>query len=361
MKKKCWFLLFLILQFSSTIYSQTPPTTTDVRIDQRLELFTIIAYLGGHLSTPVPSDYTASVDKHFSRFKKHPAVKAVSEIMNEKNIESTFPMLAFYFDDITSMNQILPITDSITLSKIDTQNFKNFATLAKDFAIKSEFDLFYNDELVHFNKWRANVWNTLLTHQLIKKLSNFYGTKKSVTICLSPLSIREVQLFSPSRQFTDSCIFLRFGYSTFINGYSSKKNSPIFNEKVKLESLIWQEGGSTFMNPIIEKHIDELNPARKIFTPAMEATLQKASGQQWTFENFLKEQLVRAATAYLLRIHESVELGDREISKQENLGFPYTRELVNVFSNYDNERNHYPFIESITPDIIRFFNEKHVE
>ncbi len=101
----CVALVVAIGPPASAAKAAPSPSSLQVSIDPRVELFAIICRLAGFLAPHygegrAPSRYDTEVENHFGRYREHPAVALATRLKEDHNVDYGVQLsLAVHVDD----------------------------------------------------------------------------------------------------------------------------------------------------------------------------------------------------------------------------------------------------------------------
>jgi hypothetical protein len=105
---------------------------------------------------------------------------------------------------------------------------------------------------------------------------------------------------------------------------------------------------------VVEAHRAELEAPGTILFAAVEDAMRRQAYANW--KTMLDESLVRASTIRYLMAHKGGDLVQKQLAYEvDQAQFLWTRELVGLFSAYEQFRPRYPTLESFMPRIVAFF------
>jgi hypothetical protein len=343
--------LILSLSFSTAGLSQTL-SPTRIEVNPELELFSIVTYLSGNIQFVIPSSYETLIKKEFRSFRKHPAVSGIRELYKKKKltIEAVHPMLAFHCSPLPQLQVIYPVEG------IDSASLEHYLKYLRNFAQEINYHDFIAAQKSEMESWAKPVRDTVEKYKLTDKLGMFFGRHKTFYIYLNPFNSWGGEAFT--RKDTSDLYVASFllGYNIY-TANAGPDNPPFFNNRDMLIDLIWHEGTHTYINPGISKNL-HLFDREVLLDENLQTMLQKAGRFKWEWEYFLKEQITRAVVAFLLRKNFTQNEWQKECSKQEQLGFIYTRDLSVLLEKFDQNKESYPDFENFLPEIARYFNEQ---
>ena len=112
----------------------------------------------------------------------------------------------------------------------------------------------------------------------------------------------------------------------------------------------------SFANPVVEKYMDQLQPAGERLFSAHESAMRMIGYQKW--ESLMYETAVRACVVSFVR--QSIvdpRFMDFVLKSEVGHGFVWTEDMGNFLKRYESNRDKYPTFESFFPEFVDFLNE----
>jgi len=131
-------------------------------------------------------------------------------------------------------------------------------------------------------------------------------------------------------------------------------NTVIFHPQQVVTAV--HEFCHSFANPVVEKYMDQLQPAgERLF--ATHGTVMRTRGyQKW--ESVMYETAVRAcAASFIQRSIAPPDFMDYYLKRETRHGFVWTEDMGNFLKKYESNRDKYPTFESFFPEFVDFLNE----
>jgi len=118
-------------------------------------------------------------------------------------------------------------------------------------------------------------------------------------------------------------------------------------------SIIVHEFCHSYVNPLVDRHSEALREAGELLFPYHEKDLRKWGYNLWFV--MLYEYLTRACVIRYLYAEEGHGTAENKIKADERAGFPGIRGLVEVFLEYEEQRERYPTLETFMQRIVTYF------
>lgn len=351
-------MFFSLILFSSNIFAQSnnlEPVKKDInglniQVDPRIELLTTVQIISEYpFLTSFESGYKSKVIKYFSPYSNHKAVKLFKEMYPEGFSFDAPPAIMLHYSSSIDLKLIHPLEDDYIERAGGQEKLDEFMEALRQFAADTKFDEFYNSNIEYYKKMVNLNANTIKNKNYIEEVENFFGKKNnSYTVILA-------SLVHPGG--FGSNIKLENGESDIYSvlGPTEMKSSvPSYGTQDDFKELIWHEFSHSFVNPITEKNINEVNKYKNLFTPISE----RMSSQAYTsWETCVNEHLLRAITARRAYIDNGYEAYQNNINYEKNRGFFYVKALAEKIAEYEKTRNQYKDFEEFYPEIIKTFED----
>ncbi|MFC1794234.1 DUF4932 domain-containing protein, partial [Planctomycetota bacterium] len=111
----------------------------------------------------------------------------------------------------------------------------------------------------------------------------------------------------------------------------------------------------SFVNPVVEKYMDRLQPAGERLFTAHGPAMRMGGYQKW--ESIMHETVVRACVASFVRHAFEPVYTDYYLKDEAKAGFVWTEDMSNFLKKYESNRDKYPTFESFFPEFVDFLNE----
>jgi hypothetical protein len=321
-----------------------------VTVDPRMELLSVVQHFttwADEHHTKLNFDYLDDVDYYFSSFANHSAVVKCQKMLN-KGFTYDAPVNFMLFHDYPpSLNLLSPYSDYLIGRASGVGNLNEFAENLRDFALSSDFMSFYEDHKDFYDKVLTLVFNSLEDNNYIELLEDYYGEAKYKYIIV------------PTPLFDGGAYGVRVNvsegqYVYHVPGPTGLKSGiPTFGCETDLKHVLLHEFSHSFVNPLTEKNIDEVNKYALLFEPIEEKMKEQAYSKWYVCVN---EHLVRINVIRMRVLSESEGIKESLLDYEESLGFIYITQLDTLMQRYEANRTKYPTYEDFYPEIIRLFN-----
>jgi hypothetical protein len=333
------------------------PTGTmgiDISVDPRVELMSIIFRLAGnneYNQCQVPK-YDKDIEAYFKPYKDHPAVKFAAELRNRRGVSFDAPMsMAVHLTDANTLSPLVPFKPH-PADLDDRWQFnetEKFLEKARQFAKDANFAGFFDKHKALHDETTKALKDTTQRNAHFEWFAEFFGARADVNFHV----ILGMANGGPS-----------YGASILINGkqhmYSipgvwlcDPNGKPAFDEDAV--NTLFHEFCHSYTNPIVNKFESRLEPAGKKLYPEVEQVMKKMAYGSW--QTMMREYVVRVCVIQYYRRYQTPPYVKRLLRNEISEGFIDMRELDEVVSKYELQRDKYPTFESFFPRVADFFNE----
>lgn len=330
-----------------------------VSVDPRVELMSIIFRLAGNQEygkCKIPS-YNADIDAWFSPFRNHPVVDYARNLSLKRNIRFDAPItLAIHLTEGFDLQERLPLSplpDGID-DRWTCESLREFLALARQFSRVSDFHCFFGKHLPLFEETAKKAEKIINRKAPGEWFSRFFRAPPVARFCVILGMNNGGLCFGP--HFKDGAK----NESYCILGVSKVDSTgkPSFEEFPLLSAVI-HEFGHTFVHPVVQAHLSDLESSCSGIFRLFQSTLAKHACGEW--ESMVEETLVRAAAARFVRETGGEQPAREEIRRNACQGFFWIGKFADRFHSFESDRMRYPDLGSFMPEIVRLFREVHDE
>lgn len=346
-------VVFLLL-VCELVIGQTQKTeqrfAVTASVDERVELTSIVARLADYEEyvNDQFKNYAADVDRHFAKYKHHPAVEFARSVRESDGV--SFNAIASFAVHLKpDLTPKIAFTDNFPDPRLGKENSEKFARLLKAFYKDAECSAFFSSHGEMYKLAAARM------QKIVDKVDfswyrKFYGEDPKGSLDLW------VALLNGQMNFGQKVIFPNGREEMFaLIGTSNvdEKGIPVFTDSV-LPTII-HEFNHSFINHLIDGHEKELKVSgEKIFGPVAEKMARIAYGD---WKTVLLESVVRAAVIRYLTEHGETEKAARRLTEERNNGFLWVDELTVLLGTYSNSRLLYPTFRAFIPLLEGYFTD----
>lgn len=322
---------------------------TEVRVDRRVELLSILHRLGGgdeYRKAPATA-YVAEIDRTFARFRDHPAVRATTALRAKHGISYDAPIiLAVHLDDRLELRNAaeLPALDA----RFEGVNVEAYVTKIREFAAVTDFEAFVARQEAHYARAAATLRTVVEAEDPVGWFDAFFGERDRARYIVVPGLLNGPQNFGVRATLPDGTLEM---YQVL--GVNTKHGLPPTDDDTV--SLLVHEMAHSYVNPLFERHAAALSAAGSALFRLVEKPMRAQAYQNAT--TMLHESGVRAVTALYLSDRKGAEAGAAAARAEVRRSFVWTHELVALFRTFRKERARYPDFEAFMPRVVAFFDE----
>jgi len=243
-----------------------------------------------------------------------------------------------------------PFTDYLKMRAGGEEQLEEFVGALRDFARETRFMEFFKEHGGFYSQVLSGVKKPLADLNIVGVLEEYFGKefRQSYTVILVPLFQGN---YGPRvRQAEGTYAF----YSICGNHGVSALGLPLFGSAERFRHLLWHEFGHSFVNPLVEKHREQLTKYASLHKPIAEAMKQQAYGD---WETCVKEHIVRAVTVRLTIRTRGPLVAVGALLSERMRGFAYIEPLCRRLARYETQRDKYPTFANFCPQLIDVFRE----
>ena len=342
----------------------------DVHVDPRIELYETVLNLGpfrglknedgvveARVVTPFDFAYQREVEKRFSPFKDHPAVKIYGEMATQGLFRFGHPpSVMLHLSDPPGLEEKIPIDDFLVKMAGDRGKLTEFIEAMRGFARDSDFMAFFRGHRDFYRRlaegYRKNMeWN------YIGDLEEYYGAQQD-GYHLILVTLSHPGGFGPRIKTSDG----RYEAYAVIGPKSVKDDNPEFGSGDSMRRLCWHEFSHSFVNVMTDAHLEDLKEplglleSRKLPAPVVERI--KAAGM-WDVHlcDQAGEYVVRGVTTRLAFKKLGTERGTAALNDEIKQGFTHLEAICKRLEVYESHRDKYPALKDFYPGIIAAFRD----
>lgn len=346
-------LLFLLL-FIPILTNAQPQTPILVNggVDERVELLSIVFRLANcyEYSSTAFKSYVDDINQHFEPYKNHPVVELAKRLREERGVSYDAVMkMAVHLSPPPQLTPAVTFTDSTPEYRWGKENALKFAELLQQFYADADCKSFFEK---HQSLYEASAerLGELCQKVDVEWYERFYGQQPDGRFVVVAALGNGGGNYGPSAAFANGKKDI---YAILGTWNIDSTATPVYPPQNYLSTLV-HEFNHSFVNPIVDKHRDELaKPSSLVFPEVADILRQQAYGNAQTM---LYEALVRAGVLKYMADH-GTDSFDLHIgaAREEIKGFLQMGELVATLQAYDSNRTTYPTFDSYMPEIVRFY------
>jgi len=321
-----------------------------VTIDPRMELLAVVQHFttwANDHHTNLNFDYVNEVENYFSSFSQHPAINKCQELIDNGFTYDAPVNYILFHDYPPELRRMAPYSDYLTGRARGVTNLADFADKLRDFATKTGFMSFYDSCKTFYNETLTLAFNTLGNMNYIELMEDYYGDTKYKYIII-PTPLFDGGGYGPRVDLPEGqYVYNVLGPTRLNNGI------PAFGKESDFKHILLHEFSHSFVNPLTEKNIDEVNKSSGLFEPIKEKMKEQAYSSWYVCVN---EHLVRINVIRMRIKSEGESIKDDLMEYEKSRSFIYISQLDTLMQSYESNRSEYPTYEDFYPEIINLFN-----
>ena len=327
------------------------PPPVEVTVHEPLELLCVVARFAGHPEyqprTPEPA-YSKSVAKHFAAGREHDAVARLRELRRAHGIGyDAIASLAVHLGPLPELAPLVPFAPhppSLDARWRDADPAAFVATL-RQFASATDAEAFFASNRRLYERAAERLAERLQDSDALPWFDEFFGARPGAR-CIAHVGLQcGGHNYGTSVRSLDGGIDqLRpvFGCWRF-----DQDGTPRFG--AELLPLFVHELCHTWVNPIVEQHLERLSPAgERLFCAHAEVMQRQAYGNGRTL---LCETLVRACVIRCVTDTDGEAAGRKQAAQETRAHFTWAPELAELLRDYQRDRERYATFEAFVPKL----------
>ena len=323
-----------------------------IEVDPRVELVGIVFRLAGNyeFNQGRIRSYVRDIERQFGDFDNHPVVKLAAQLRSKHRMSCDGPMsLAVHIDrdyHLRKTSGQWPTTLDGRWKKEETEEF--IEKLSR-FASETKFNEFFEAHRMLYETGIRSCRAVMVEHDLRTWLGEFFGVEEMGDFRLVLGFLNGPNNYGP-----------RFNAGKTHEKYAiigmplpDADGNPVFHPR-QFETTA-HEFCHSFANPVIDKYMEQLQPAGEKLYVAKAPAMKRIGYQNW--RSLMYESAVRACVADYIRNSFEPEYLQNYLDKEAGCGFVWTKGLSNLLRTYEANRDKYLNFESFFPEFIDFLNE----
>ncbi len=293
----------------------------DVQVDRRVELLSILFRLAqaSEYEMAAPTlPYRLAVDRHFGPFRQHPAVAATRRLHEQAGIGYDAPMsLAVHLDDRL---RLLPGRAALD-ARWQAVALEDYLAEVRRFAADSAAEKFFAAQAPYYRRVEARFRRLLEREEPIAFFDRLFGARAGAGYLLVPGLLTGPANYGPRVD--------RAGRAALLYSIVSLENvdaGGLPRPSRFTTELVVHEMAHSYVNPLVDQHAAELEPALARIFPLVERDMRQQAYGSWQIVAY--ESLVRAVTIRYVREHHGDAAADRLAREDESRSFYWTGELA---------------------------------
>jgi hypothetical protein len=231
----------------------------NITIDPRIELLTALQQQADYdLLTNLNFTYKDEMNQYFKKYKNHKAVKIFRNLSKKSFNYDAPPSAVLYFSNTLKLKDNSIIPNDLIARAAGKNRLLEFIDELRNFALESDFNNFYNQNIPFYQAMIDNVYNKVKEMGLIEALDGYYGMEvNSYNLILAPML--HAGGYGPKVEAKNGLydVYGIIGPQGIIED-SDGKIVPDYSSET-IQHIVWHEFSHSFINPLTEKHINEIN------------------------------------------------------------------------------------------------------
>lgn len=345
-------VLAVVLLSCGCGFAQSPATRLTAKVDERVELLSIIFRLAGNREYRMsPLDnYTRDIDSYFAPFQNHAAVLLARKLATQNHVGFDAVMaMAVHLSPPPSLRPTVPFSDEVPDKRWGRSNGLEFAHLLHRFYVDTHFERFATAHRAMYDLAEER-FAAILQSVDLSWFARFYGE--------SPINRFYVILgmnngggnYGIKVGFPDGQqeAFAIMGCWT-----TDQTGNPDYRANADYLPTVIHEFNHSFVNPLIERYWTQFRSANNVFGPVATLMRSQAYGDA---ESMVNESIVRAAVILYSATQSNAHTVKLSIRREEANGFVWMPDLYHLLEQYQSHRDRYRRLQDFMPAIIRFYD-----
>jgi hypothetical protein len=341
-----------------------------ISVDPRIELYAVVLTLGdfrglrneqGVIEARVVTDfdfsYKREVERRFSRFKGHQAVKLYAGMATNGLFRFGHPpSVMLHLSDPPLLEEKIPVDELLIKMAGSRAKLDEFVQAMRNFAVDAEFMDFYGGHEPAYAQlaigYRKNMeWD------YVKDLEGYYGYRQDAYhLILAPL-------FHPGG-FGPRIKTPEGSYQAYaiVGPKGVAEDQPNFGAGDSMRRLCWHEFSHSFVNHLTDMNLDRLRgPVGTLESRNLPAQVIEQIKTFGLWDVHLADQaseyVVRAVTTRLTAIRLGQEKANEALELEKKEGFSHLDAFCACLEQYEKQRAKYPTLKDYFPQIVAAFEK----
>ena len=335
--------------FLSTFVAYGKPVPA-AYVDERVELISIVFRLAGssEYSTSPLTGYTSDIDSYFAPYRSQPVVLLAKKLAETQDLGFDGVMqMAVSLTPPPALKPIAPFTAKNTDPRWGAENATEFSRNLASFYKDSDFHAFFKAHQALYQLAEQR-FVSITDSVNMGWFSSFFSNDSSEQFHFI-LGLNNGGNYGPKVVLPGGKTVL---YAIIGAGTPDANGDPVFNKGYL--SLVIHEFSHSYINPLVERHLDQLNKLQQVYVLVEDQMKRQAYDNAQIMAD---ESLVRACVIrYAIDSGEPRASTDRMIRDEEARGFFWTGDLVSILGEYEASRQKFPALDDYMPALALFFN-----
>ncbi|MHC4242377.1 MAG: DUF4932 domain-containing protein, partial [Planctomycetota bacterium] len=292
-----------------------------IEADPRVELIGIVFRLAGNyeFNQGRIRPYVRDIERQFGDFDGHPAVKLAARLRSKRRMSCDGPMsLAVYVDHDFQPRKTFEQWPWGFDGRWKKQETAEFLEKLRQFAAETKFNEFYKTHTSLYETGIRSCQAVMAQYDLQAWLGEFFGVEEMGDMKLVLGFLNGPNNYGP--RFTAGQIHEK--YAIIGVPLPDADGNPVFRPR-KLETIA-HEFCHSFANPIVDKYMEQLQPAGEKLYAAKALAMKQLGYQSW--KSLMYESAVRACVASYIRNSFEPEYLQNYLDNEAGCGFVWTED-----------------------------------
>jgi len=326
--------------------------TITIEVDPRVELIGIVFRLAGNYEYNQGRirSYVRDIERQFGDYDDHPVVKLAMQLRSKRRMSCDGPMsLAVYIDRDFRPRKTFDQWPWGLDGRWKKQETAEFLEQLRQFATETKFNEFFDAHNTLYETGINSCRAVMTQYNLQMWLGEFFGVEETGELKLVLGFLNGPNNYGP--RFTNGKIHEK--YAIIGMQLPDADGNPVFRPR-KLE-IVAHEFCHSFANPVVDKYMEQLQPAAEKLYAATTSAMKGMGYQNW--RSLMYESAVRASVACYIRNSFEPEDLQNYLDIQAARGFVCIKELSNLLLTYETNRDKYSTFESFFSEFVNFLDE----
>lgn len=320
----------------------------NVWIDPRIELLSSVYINGDNLYlNSTNSKYLEDMKEYFKPYSEYKVIDIFKKLHNEDGYSYNSSIISIMnLTNPPELKQNLDYNENFINKLGEEKNLKEFNDKLRDYAVATKFNKYYNKNKKSNEKFLETFNERIKGNNYVNDLEEYYGLKQnSYNIVISNSIAQEDYNLSIKNSEKSINAYAILGFKDL-----NKEVNEI--EKDYFGQIVSHEFSHSFINPLTESHLNEINKYAELYNP-IAGKMTSLNYLQW--KTCVNEHIIRAVNARLIEIKKGNDASDKFIKSEEDKGFIYIRPICDLLKEYEKNKAKYKNIEEFYSEIIILF------
>ncbi len=293
-------------------------------IDPRMEVLSAVQMISDYPVIQKNNAYSQNIDTYFRPYDTLAAVHITDQLKNHFTYDAPV-LFMLYLSQPKKLSLKLPYSQYLIYRAGGEQNLENYRIALHEFACKSNFKNFWNQNRNTYNQILEKTVAACQDIDWVKALEEYYNeTQNSYNIIISPSFAGG---YGPRIKAANG----KYDIYACISSSSIENDIP-YLDKDGLMYYLWHEFSHSYVNPECEKYQDRIKATQKLFQPLKTTMTKYAYGDWGTCVN---EHIVRAIHLRLLDLHIGHSAYEQKLQQEIHYGFLYIEPILKKLQEYE--------------------------